>query len=225
MKPVAAATDRDVQQRPWAARFRPVSEGGSRELRNTMDQSDEEIVSRVLAGSSGDFAILLQRYQRPVYNLMFRYCRSEQEAADLTQEVFLRAYEKLGSFRPGHSFFSWLYTLACNRAGDWYRKNGRRIRHEQEMRLENENSPSVHLSGQERELERKQQLALVETLLERLPHRTREILLLRYRQERPIKEIATIFHCSESAVKMRISRGLQQLQDMMAGSSPGSRKT
>ncbi len=187
---------------------------GLESTRNTMDISDEELVSRVLAGSRESFSLLVQRYQRPVYNLMYRYTRSGEEAADLTQEVFLRAYEKLGQYRPGHSFFSWLYALASNRAGDWYRKNGRRIRNEHQMRLEG--NPPARVSGQEEKLEKKQQLELLEILLDRLPVRTREILLLRYRQERPVKEIAAIFDCSESAVKMRISRGLQQLQAMVA---------
>ncbi len=178
-----------------------------------MDQSDEEVVSQVLAGRQQSFSLLVQRYQRPVYNLMYRYTRSEQEAADLTQDVFLRAYEKLARYRPGRSFFSWLYALAHNRATDWYRKNGRRIRQEQVLRSERETPARV--SGQEQHLERKEHLQLLEQLLQRLPARTREILLLRYRQERPIREIATIFDCSESAVKMRISRGLQQLQTMM----------
>ncbi len=179
-----------------------------------MEQSDEVLVSRVQEGSSESFAPLVQRYQRPVFNLMYRYTRSEQEAADLTQEVFLRAYEKLASYRPGRSFFSWLFALASNRARDWHRKNGRKILHEQSLRLAGQEPGPV--SGQEKRLEEKEQLELVEALLQRLPARTREILILRYRHERSIREIATIFACSQSAVKMRISRGLRELQDMMA---------
>ena len=87
------------------------------------NDSDKAIIRRVLKGEVQLFAKIVERYERPIYNLMFRYCRSEQEAADMSQDVFLRSYDRLASFNEDKKFFPWLYTLAVNRANDWYRSN------------------------------------------------------------------------------------------------------
>jgi RNA polymerase sigma-70 factor (ECF subfamily) len=68
------------------------------------NDSDEELVYRVVQGKDQAYGMLVERYQRPVFNLMYRYCRSEQEAADLSQDVFLRAYERLSSFDSEGNF-------------------------------------------------------------------------------------------------------------------------
>jgi len=179
-----------------------------------MERSDEEIVSQVRDGDKEAFSGLILRYQKQIFNLMYRYSRSEQEAADLTQEVFLRAYEKIHRFRPGGSFFSWLYTMALNRARDWSRKQKRWWSHQQEMRDAGAAAISG-VSGQERLLLRQEDLAQLQEALGRLPDETRELLMLRYHHNRSVKEAAEIFSISESAVKMRILRGLKQLQDLM----------
>jgi RNA polymerase sigma-70 factor (ECF subfamily) len=62
-----------------------------------MHLTDEEIVQQILAGSKQRYAEIVSRYQRPVFNLMYRYTRHEQDAADLTQDVFLRAFDRLST--------------------------------------------------------------------------------------------------------------------------------
>ncbi len=179
-----------------------------------MEKSDEEIISQVLDGRKQAFSVLIKRYQRQIFNLMYRYSRSENDAADLTQEVFLRAYDKLSSFRSGRSFFSWLYTLAVNRANDWSRKQNRLKKNQKEL----QNSlpaPIKTNSKQEMILQVKEDLIRLQRAMQMLPENTREILMLRYHHDRSVKEVAEIFSTSESAVKMRTSRGLQQLQDIM----------
>lgn len=178
-----------------------------------MEKTDEEIVSLVLDGRKQEYRHLIHRYQRQVYNLMYRYCRSEHDAADLTQEVFLRAYEKLSSFQLSRSFFSWLYTLAVNRANDWSRKHGRQAK---QTRLDpGMPEQAGRGSGQERMLEYREEVERLQRAMILLPDETREILLLRFHHECSVKEVAGIFAISESAVKMRTSRGLQQLQSLM----------
>lgn len=179
-----------------------------------MEISNEEIISQVLDGRKQAYSILITRYQRQIFNLMYRYSRSENDAADLTQEVFLRAFEKLNSFRSGHSFFAWLYTLAVNRANDWIRKRNR----QQQNHIQLANQLTNHQekdAGQEKLLENKENLQRLHRAINMLTDDTREILMLRFHEEIPVKEVAQIFSISESAVKMRTARGLQQLQDIM----------
>lgn len=179
-----------------------------------MEKSDEEIITLVLDGRKQEYRHLIHRYQRQIYNLMFRYSRSGQDAADLTQDVFLRAFEKLDRFESGRPFFPWLYTLAINRVNDWSRTTRRRNAHQERF---NDNTPQREEegSGQERRLERREELERLQRGLDLLSDETREILVLRFHHECSVKEVAGILAISESAVKMRTARGLQQLQILM----------
>ena len=179
-----------------------------------MSLTDEEIVQAVLAGKKARFSDIVNRYERPVFNLMYRYARHEQDAADLTQEVFLRAFNRLATFRADRSFFSWLYTLAVNHANDWSRSRRRRQDGEQAHRLEK--AGSVESVDPTREMESCEQSEMLQAALNLLPSETREILLLRYRHEQPIREVAAVFALTESAAKMRIKRGLEQLQRILS---------
>ncbi|KJS00378.1 MAG: hypothetical protein VR65_12780 [Desulfobulbaceae bacterium BRH_c16a] len=175
-----------------------------------MSLSDEDVVDGVLAGEKELYAVLVQRYQRPVYNLMYRYSLHAEEAADLTQEVFLRTFDRLRSFRSGSSFFPWLYALAINQANDWSRK---RSRHKVKMDgYGQESTLSESPADQQTLMEAKETEAVVDRALAVLPVKTRELLIFRYRHDRSIREAASVFKLSESAVKMRIKRGLDELQ-------------
>ena len=80
-----------------------------------MKQIDEgEIIGRVLGGDREAFAVLVDAYKGPVFSLAFRMTGSTQDADDLTQESFLRAFQSLGRFRAGERFFPWLYTVSLN---------------------------------------------------------------------------------------------------------------
>ncbi len=177
--------------------------------------SDEEIVQRVVEGTGGAYALLVDRYQRPVFNLMYRYCRSDDEAADLSQDVFLRAYERLSSFDCRRKFFPWLYTLALNRAKDWQRRNSRKLKELARMQWETE--PVRVRSQQEEQLLNREEVQSLYGALDTLTDTTREIILLRFREELPIRDLAEIFGFSESAVKMRIARGLKEMKSILGG--------
>lgn len=176
-----------------------------------MEKSDNTLIQQIKDGEAEVFAELVQRYNRPVYNLMFRFCRSHEEAGELTQEVFCRAYEKLADF-GGDKFFSWLYTLAFNYGRDWQRNTRRNIRkraaYQQNANVEQPLFP-------EEIAERNEEISRVNRALTELSHESREILLLRFKRELSIREIAAIFSLSESGVKMRIHRALPVLQHIL----------
>ncbi len=178
-----------------------------------MHLTDEEIVQEVLAGRKHSYAEIVTRYQQPVFNLMYRYTRHDQDAADLTQEVFLRAFHRLSTYRSDCSLFSWLYTLAVNRANDWSRSNKRRQENIQAFAWEN--GIPLQTENPAASMEKREEGERLQKALGLLSSETREILLLRYRHERPIREVATVFDLRESAVKMRIKRGLEQLQKIL----------
>lgn len=178
-----------------------------------MHRTDEEIVTEVLAGRKQQYAEIVTRYQKPVFNLMFRYTRHELDAADLTQDVFFKAFNRLSTYRHERSLFSWLYTLAINVANDWSRARTRV--QTKTPRFEELHTPHPAIHNPAIRLEDREQNELLDQALTLIPGETREILVLRYRHEQPVKEVAAIFGMSESAVKMRIKRGLEQLQKIM----------
>jgi RNA polymerase sigma-70 factor (ECF subfamily) len=178
-----------------------------------MNHRDEDIVKKVLAGEKQLYEVLVDRYQRPLYNLMYRYSRNTEEAADLTQDAFVRAFDKLHLFRAETAFFPWLYRLAVNLAGDWSRKKNRR--HAKLHILQNEFLDEQADKDACTRMENREELRQVQHALRELPSRIREILIFRYRHDRSIRDVADAFSLSESAVKMRIKRGLAQLRSIL----------
>jgi RNA polymerase sigma-70 factor (ECF subfamily) len=178
-----------------------------------MKYSDEEIVKEVLAGEKHLFGLLIDRYQRPVYNLMLRYAGNSDEAADLTQDAFVRSFERLRLFCGDRTFFPWMYSLAINLAKDWSRKKSRQrakmyLLQQQATELQDDSEGNG-------DRETRQEIEQVEDSLMQLSSETREILILRYRHGRPIQDVAGAFNLSESATKMRIKRGLAQLREIL----------
>jgi RNA polymerase sigma-70 factor (ECF subfamily) len=173
-----------------------------------MQISDETLIKNIRGGDTDSFAVIVERYKVQVYNLMYRYSGSAEDAADMTQDVFCRVFEKLERYRSQKSFFAWLYTLALNYAKDWSRKQSNRERKFDRFSKEYTNnearSPaSIFEAGQETR-------GLINAL-EMLSDDRKEMVLMRYRHERSIREIAELFDISESAVKMRLHRALEEL--------------
>ncbi len=173
-----------------------------------MEVSDETLIKKIRGGDTDSFAVIVERYKVQVYNLMYRYSGSAEDAADMTQDVFCRVFEKLERYRSQKSFFAWLYTLALNYAKDWSRKKSNRERNIDRFSKEYTNNEA---RSPARIFEAGQETRELIHALELLPDDRREMVLLRYRHERSIREIAEIFDISESAVKMRLQRALEEL--------------
>ncbi|NNF46851.1 MAG: sigma-70 family RNA polymerase sigma factor [Desulfofustis sp.] len=173
---------------------------------------DETLVTKVLQGETEAFAFIVDRYKVQIYNLMYRFSDTSEDAADMTQEVFCKAFERLNQYKKRKRFFSWLYTLALNHARDWTKKKNSRQRNLARFAVATEKyeAESAHFL-----LEVNQETDSLSAALATLPDDRREMVLLRYRHERSIKELAEIFDLSESAVKMRLHRALGDLRSQL----------
>ena len=174
-----------------------------------MELSDEILVTEVLQGNTEAFAHIVDRYKVQIYNLMYRYSHTTEGATDMTQEVFCRAFERLNKYQQRSQFFSWLYTLALNYAKDWQKKKNNRRRKLAQFSAETEKNESTSAHSL---LEVDQEMDSLNEALATLPDDRREMVVLRYRHECSIKELAEIFDLSESAVKMRLHRALEDLR-------------
>lgn len=177
-----------------------------------MENSDIFLVEQVKKGEVEAYSELVLRYQKPIYNLMFRFCHSTEDAAELTQDVFCNAFERLNGFRTSESFFPWLYTLAMNHGRDWSRKKKRKNDgFENYSRLLTQ---ADHPSWTDN-VEMQQEVDQLFLILSKMPCEKREILLLKFKSDLSIREIGEIFSLSDSAVKMRIQRAIKSLQELL----------
>jgi RNA polymerase sigma-70 factor, ECF subfamily len=174
---------------------------------------DQEVVSAVLAGDVDAYAILVNRYQKPIYNLAYRMTDSWSDAADLTQEAFVKAFEQLHRFQTERKFFPWLYTIALNHAKNFLKAD----RSWRQMDLDDceLSTPESRWTPSEKALcDRLDSNRCYQTLLT-LPEEYREALILRFKEELSMEEIAAALKISLSGAKMRIHRGLAKLRQLM----------
>ena len=175
---------------------------------------DDAIIEKVLNGNVNAYGLIVKKYQQPIYNLMLRAVGSEDKAADLAQETFIRAYEKLDLFRPGNKFFSWLYAIGMNLAKDSIRKNNKIF-----YALDDENKfPRNALIDQEEQnsYEVRIEMTHLHYAIKKLPLKEKEAIILRYREGLSMKDIAAALEISVSGVKMRVHRGLKKLREFLS---------
>lgn len=172
-----------------------------------MNQNTEaEIIRRILDGDRQAYALMVEEYKTPIYNLAYRMTSSTQDAADLTQDVFIRAYTYLWRYNPRKKFFTWLYTIALNTIKNHIKKNkqyknARSQDSEERQYSENQNSSEAQD---------------INIYLSELDVETRALIIMKYMQELSFEEISKITGKSISAVKMRIYRGLEKLKEIMS---------
>jgi len=175
-----------------------------------MASGEETLVHEILSGDVNAYALLVKRYEKPIYNLMLRMTGSEQDAVDLTQDAFVKAYEKLEKFNPSAPFFPWLYTMGLNLARDFLR----RARRSPIESYESENSFSVETDQDDRLADQIDAQDVMQGL-QTLPVDYREALLLRFHEGLSVNEVAGALGLSLSAAKMRIHRGLLKLRQLL----------
>jgi len=176
--------------------------------------SDEEIVALCLKGSGRavqPYGLLVKRYDSLVYRVCFRYFKNQEIAEDLTQETFLKAYNKLSSLESGAKFKSWLVRIATRICTDCYRKRKRRA--EIQAQVASELSIQQQISSKEENSDHSERSQKLVEALETLTESDRSLIVMYYFSEMTIKDIAEEFEIGESAVKMRLSRARTKIEE------------
>jgi len=186
-----------------------------------MDQKTEaEIVARVLRGDRQAYALLVEEYQAPIYNLVYRMTKNLSDAEEITQESFLRAFQQLSRYDAERSFYTWLYTISLNLVRNHLKKNARR---QMSFRQENVSLNSIISDSEENALQeatavdamRQEREKKLERCLDKLSSDLKEMLVLRFYQGLTFEDIAGITGLSQSAAKMRVYRALEKLKKIM----------
>jgi len=168
---------------------------------------DIRFVDATLEGDDSAFEELVLRYQRPILSLILRMCSDPGEAPDIAQRVFLRAYNKLRTFKRRSSFKTWLYSIAMNLCRNELRRRKRRGLPEQieEAGLGEEPVVEEGLIGDERR-------RMLAAAIERLPPRQKSVLVLRVYQELSFQQIAQVIGISENSAKVNYHHAVRRLQ-------------
>jgi RNA polymerase sigma-70 factor (ECF subfamily) len=182
-----------------------------------MASSDEELVARSMGGDLDSFNQLVLRWERPIYALAYRVIGREEEARDVAQETFLRAFRALKGFKGQAKFSSWLYRITLNLCRDWIRRERRTP-----VAQMPEGVDLVELAGEETPSEsledligRRQLGRAVSKAMATLPDEQRTAIILKEYHGLTFQEIADLLDCPLSTVKTRLYQGLSVVRKQL----------
>lgn len=171
---------------------------------------ERELVIKLKAGDFDAFEELLLKYERPIFNYAYRLTYKKADAEDLTQETFLRLYDKRKTLDPEKGAKNWLYTVATNIAYDLFRKR----RRANELPLEgNEEAETIEDRGAYYHIERAKD---IESALGRLKPKHRNALVLFYKESFTYEETAESMNIPVNTVKTYIRRGKEALKGLLS---------
>jgi RNA polymerase sigma-70 factor (ECF subfamily) len=179
-----------------------------------MTRTDEELVALSIGGDVESFNQLVVRWERPIYALAYRVIGREEEARDVVQETFLRAFRGIGNFRGQAKFSSWVYRIALNLCRDWIRRERRTpILPAPDgvdvIELAAEQGPAESIEDL---VARNDMSQVVADLMTRLPEEQRTAIILKEYHGMTFQEIADLQGVPLSTVKTRLYQGLTVLR-------------
>ena len=182
---------------------------------HALEQDDEQLVSSSRNGNQDAFALLVQRHQRRVFNIVYRMLLNYEESNEITQEVFFAAWQSLPSFRGDAQFSTWLYRIAYNCC----LKQLELRKRDQAMQLAMQTEQILeHSSVDERahsELDARDRQLLVHEQLSNLPAKYRIVLVLRHLQEMTYEEMAEILAMPIGTIKTHLFRARNLLKERL----------
>jgi len=187
------------------------------------DESDATYARRVQNGDRDAFRVLIERYEGMVFDLAHRYADSPEDAEDLAQDAFLRAYRRIGDLKNPDRFSSWLYGIALNRCRD-YAKNVRRETYAFSRTDEKDGADALsgNTRGQEEELLADERSAQLWAALDDLSATYATPFLLKYRDGMTYKAMSKRLDVSVSALKVRVHRARKKLRNLLDDRHDGS---
>jgi RNA polymerase sigma-70 factor (ECF subfamily) len=180
-----------------------------------MTRTDEELVARATAGDLESFNQLVSRWERPIYALAYRTLNREEDARDVVQEAFLRAFRGLKGFKGEAKFSSWLYRITLNLCRDWIRKERRAPIVQTPEGVDPVDMADEQASPTESVedlVARREMSAAVARAMAELPEEQRTAIMMKEYHGLTFQEIADLLDCPLSTVKTRLYQGLSVLR-------------
>jgi len=176
---------------------------------------DQRLIKLAREGDQKAFETLLKKYRNLVYHVMIKMVRNPQEAEDLSQEAFIKAFNALASFNEEFAFSTWLMKIATNNCIDYLRKKKLRTYSIDEPIQYKEEQVQVELPDHdptpEKSLLNEERSKLINEAIQSLPPRYRHVIVLRHQEEKSYEDIAEILKLPLGTVKARIFRAREML--------------
>ena len=176
--------------------------------------NDNEIISKVLNGDQQAYAGLVNRYQNYVFTLALRMVKSREDAEEVAQDAFIKAYKYLADFRGTSKFSTWLYTIVNNTGISFLRKKKLDIHsldNEKVFEMANNRDSGFNANM----VEQKSKLAMVSNAISMLNPDDAEVITLFYKAEQSLEEIAVILGVEANTAKVRLHRARTRLKEKM----------
>ena len=179
-----------------------------------VELTDTEIIKRVLAGEQALFAQLVQRYQQYVFTLVYRFTDNREDAEEISQDVFVKAYRSLADFRGDAKFSTWLYTIVRTSCITFLRKKRLNT-----TSLDNERT-NLQVESKEsgftaNAIEQKSKHAMVNVAIRMLSPDDTQIITLFYKGEQSLDEIGRVMGLDPNTVKVKLHRARNRLKEKM----------
>ncbi|MET0464335.1 MAG: RNA polymerase sigma factor [Chitinophagaceae bacterium] len=177
-------------------------------------QNDNELISKVLGGDQQAYAVLVDRYKSYVFTLALRFTKNREDAEEVSQDIFIKAYRALADFRGASKFSTWLYTIVNTTCITFLRKKRLEV-----YSLDNENvfevADSQDSGFRANLVEQKSRVNMVNQAIALLSSDDAEIITLFYKAEQSLDEIAKVLGIETNTVKVRLHRARTRLREKM----------
>jgi RNA polymerase sigma-70 factor (ECF subfamily) len=176
--------------------------------------TDNEIIMRVLKGDQQVFSVLVERYQNYVFTLVLRFLESREDAEELSQDIFVKAYRSLADFRGESKFSTWLYTIVRTSCLTFLRKkklDTTPLDSERTL-IQLENQESAYKANR---IEQRSRQSMVNEAIKLLGPEDAQVITLFYKAEQSLEEMGTILGIDPNTVKVKLHRARQRLKATM----------
>ena len=178
------------------------------------EHTDTELISQVLNGNQNAFGLLVERYQNFVFTITLRYVKSREDAEEVAQDIFVKAYRALADFRGNSKFSTWLYTITTTSCITFLRKKKLEV-----QSLDNENvfasADNIDSGLSANTVEQKSRIQMVNSAIKLLGPDDAQIITLFYKAEQSLEEIAQVMGKEPNAVKVQLHRARTRLKEKM----------
>lgn len=174
-----------------------------------MTKKDQLIINKVLKGNTNAFSELIDTYKSLVFSLALKMINNREEAEEVCQDAFIKAYKSLHKFKGDSKFSTWLYRITYHTCLDVIKKNKK---HNNSFEINTVTLNQIHTTDSILQtIERKERAKIMDKCLQQLPEEERSILWLFYYEELSLKEIIEVTNLSEANIKVKLHRGRKKL--------------
>ena len=176
--------------------------------------NDNELISKVLSGDQHAYAGLVTRYQNYVFTLALRFTKNREDAEEVSQDIFIKAYKALADFRGASKFSTWLYTIVNTTCISFLRKKKLEI-HSLDNEKVFEVADNQDSGMRANQVEQKSRISMVNNAIKMLGSDDAEVITLFYKSEQTLEEIAQILGIETNTAKVRLHRARTRLKEKM----------